>query len=400
LVGVVEPDTERREVLAKEHNIPQDMQFKNIEELLERDVLADGVIIATQDNYHSEPAIKCLEKGYHVLCEKPMALTPQECIQMKEASVKSGKALMLAHGLRYTPLYTKVKELLDNGEIGKIMSIQHTENVGTNLMTHAYVRGSWRNTAFAAPMIMAKCCHDMDILSWITGKKCKSIYSQGFLTFFKEENAPKNSSDRCVTCEVEADCDFSAIKRYVIPGPVDSKFEDDMVKLVSFVIGSGEDSSVEARLKALATGPFGRCAFRCDNNVVDHQVATITFEDDITVAFTMCGFTKNNDRTFKIFGTAGEMNCSLANNIIKVLKYNGAQNVYYPEHKPGGHHGSDTVLMESFVDFLRDTQNTVNLKTTVEASLQSHMMAFAAEESRLTGKAIDLSEFEKSFSNP
>lgn len=396
IVAVAEINQERREMLAKQHGISDTMQFSSWQELIKNDIPADAVLIATGDKEHFEPTIAFLKKGYHILCEKPMASNPKECLEMQRVAEECGKILAISHVLRYTPFYKGVKELLDAGQVGRVISVQYNENVGIDSFVHGYVRGIWRNTELAAPMILAKCCHDTDIISWLLGKKYKKVYSAGDLTFFNSKNAPKGCAERCTDgCSYEKDCQFSAIKAYVTNMlNKDVSVHDEWVKSIAFVIGAGEDTSVEGRIKALETGDFGKCAFQCDNNVVDHQVAVFEMEDDITVAFTMCGFTKYTCRTFKIMGTAGELNCNMLENRIEFRGYNGDKKIIQPNIPIGGHGGGDAKLVESFIEFL-STADVDHIVSSGRQSVHSHIVGFAVEQSRISGNSVVIEEYEK-----
>ena len=197
-----------------------------------------------------------------------------------ETARKRGKVLSVCHVLRYTPFFSKIKELLDKGCIGRLISIQHNENVGYWHYAHSFVRGNWRNSEDSSPMILAKSCHDMDIMLWLAGADCRSISSYGSLTHFKSENAPEGAPYRCMDgCPVQNECPYYAPRLYLT----------ENTSWPTSVISA--DTGIEARTKALREGPYGRCVYRCDNNVVDHQVVAIEFKNDVTAVFTMSAFT-------------------------------------------------------------------------------------------------------------
>ena len=279
-VAVAEPDSERREKFCSIHGIEKGKSFCSWEDLLQEPKMADALLVCTQDRMHYEPVIKALEKGYHVLCEKPLSPVPEECIMMSETARKRGKVLSVCHVLRYTPFFSKIKELLDKGCIGRLISIQHNENVGYWHYAHSFVRGNWRNSEDSSPMILAKSCHDMDIMLWLAGADCRSISSYGSLTHFKSENAPEGAPYRCMDgCPVQNECPYYAPRLYLT----------ENTSWPTSVISA--DTGIEARTKALREGPYGRCVYRCDNNVVDHQVVAIEFKNDVTAVFTMSAFT-------------------------------------------------------------------------------------------------------------
>lgn len=383
-VAVAEPDCERREKFKKLHGISDEMCFSDWKELLDKPKLADAILICTQDRMHFEPTIKSLEKGYHVLLEKPMSNDPRECIIMGEYARKYNRVFSVCHVLRYTDFFSTIKKLLDEGRIGKLVSIQHNENVAHWHQAHSFVRGNWRNSEESSPMILAKCCHDMDILLWLAGDNCRKISSFGSLTHFKSENAPEGAPKRCLDgCPAENECPYYAPKTYLT----------ENTGWPASVISN--DTSIEARTKALMEGPYGRCAYQCDNDVVDHQVVNMEFDNDVTVAFTMCAFTKDCCRTIKLMGTKGEIRGNDIKNEIEILDFiTGAREVIHLEKSKYGHGGGDYGIMHDFVRLVRDDGATQGL-TSANISAQSHLMAWAAEKSRLENRVYNINEYIK-----
>jgi predicted dehydrogenase len=382
VVAVAEIDTERRENFRKMHGLSQDMCFSSWEELLAVPKLADAAIICTPDNEHFKPSIKALEEGYHLLLEKPMSSKPEECIKISEHAEKYKRLISICHVLRFTPFFTMLKELMDDGRIGKLISIQHNENVGCLHQAHSYVRGNWRNSNESSPMILAKSCHDLDIMLWLSGGKCSKLSSFGSLTHFKKENAPKGAPERCLDgCPNDVECPYYAPKIYL----------DGNTGWPASVISN--DTSAHSRAKALREGPYGRCVYHCDNNVVDHQVVIIEFDNEVTAAFTMCAFSNETTRTIKLMGTKGEIRGAMEKNEIEVIDFStGSKSVISLKETKSGHSGGDEGIIQNFVRLLQH-QDTGNGLTSAKISLQSHLMAFAAERSRLEKKVIDVIEF-------
>ncbi len=383
-VAVAEPDVQKRERFQKAHGIPEDMCFSCWEELLQKDKLADVAFICTQDRMHFEPTLKALQTGYHVLLEKPMAVTPEECIIMGDYSKKYSRILSICHVLRFTKFYNTIKKLLDEGRIGSLISIQHNENVGYWHQAHSYVRGNWRNSETSSPMILAKSCHDMDILAWLVGADCVKVSSFGSLTHFKAENAPQGAPERCLDgCPAEAECPYHVSRIYLTEN---TGWPTSAISV---------DTSYDGRIKALKEGPYGRCVYRCDNNVVDHQVVNLEFANEVTVAFTMCAFTNEVGRTMKLMGTKGEIKGHMENNELEIVDFlTGKKEVISLNEKSDreGHGGGDTGIMGDFVRLVQLDGAAEGL-TSAAKSVQSHLMAFAAEESRLTGKIVDLEKY-------
>lgn len=382
-VAVAEPDDKKREAFRKQYGIKEENCFTDYKGLLESPKLADGILICNQDRMHLEPAMMALEKGYHVMLEKPMSVDPAECIQIGDCAEKYNKILVICHVLRYTPFFSTIKELIDRGAIGKLISIQHNENVGYWHQAHSYVRGNWRKAEESSPMILAKSCHDMDIILWLAGSDCTRLSSFGSLTHFKEENAPVGAPERCLQgCPSEKECPYYAPKIYLT----------DKTAWPTSVISS--DLSIEGRLKALQNGPYGRCVYHCDNDVVDHQVVNMEFENGVTAAFTMCAFTNEMSRTLKLMGTKGEIRAHMEKNQIEVIEFGASKkvtidlNIGVDIH---GHGGGDERLMSDFISLIRE--DNINGLTSAKNSVQSHLMAFAAEKSRVEGTVINMQEY-------
>jgi predicted dehydrogenase len=379
-IAVAEPNEHKRNEFARLHNVSEEMLFNSWEQLLEKPKFCDAVFICTQDRMHYEPAIKAIEKGYKLLLEKPMSNNLEECIKIVEASKNLDTSITVAHVLRYTPFFKKLKKIIHSGVIGEVVNINLNENVGYYHYAHSYVRGNWSNSETSSPMILAKSCHDMDILVWLVGKKPLKISSFGSLKYFNEKHASEGSGERCLNCAVEHECPYSALKTYL----TDSN--DWPVNVIT------TDLSMEGRIKALKEGPYGKCVFRSKNNVVDHQVVNIQFEDEVTAGFTMSGFTNEITRKITIMGTLGEVAGDLDKNdiIVKLFSVGEEQHIKL-NNIVGGHSGGDAGLMKYYTRHLKD--KVVEGLTSAEVSLLSHIMAFAAEQSRLTGETIDLYEF-------
>ncbi|MCJ8013400.1 Gfo/Idh/MocA family oxidoreductase [Paenibacillus sp. KQZ6P-2] len=383
IVAVAEPNEERRNQFAAIHNIAPEHVYSTWEPVFEQGRIADVMIISTLDRLHYVPAMKAMELGYHVLLEKPMSPSKDECIELEQASHHFKRLLVVSHVLRYSPFWSGIKKWIEAGELGTIATIQLTENVGYQHMTHSYVRGNWRKSEETSPMILAKSCHDLDIISWLMGQPCTHVSSYGSLLHFRSENAPEGSTDRCINgCEVEKECAFSALKMYMQPP------EHPWARYMHI-----NDLSQESILKALEEGPFGRCVYRCDNNVVDHQVVNMEFENGANASFIMSGLTQSGARRVQIMGTKGEIIGDMDKGSYTLYRYVTGEKVEIDCNVAGdGHGGGDERLISSFLRDVRDFDtNPSKGLTSATASLQSHLMAFAAEQSRLnSGQSIKL----------
>ena len=386
VLAVAEANQERRKKCAEDHGIPENMQFESWEDLLAKPQLCEALIICTQDRMHYKPTMQAIEKGYKILLEKPMSPDPVEALKMAEEAEKQGALLTVCHVMRYSTYYRELKELIDKEKIGKVTSIQWNENVGFWHHAHSFVRGNWRNSKESSPMILQKSCHDMDMLQWLVNANCVKVSSFGSLSYFNEENAPEGSTARCTDgCKVEQSCPYSAMKYYL----------NDKEGWPGNVVSTSTDYDV--RLKALQEGPYGRCVYRCDNDVVDHQVVNLLFDNEVTVAFTMSAFTNEVSRTFKIMGTKGEIRGDHYRNEIEIKHFSGKVERINPVKVEGGHDGADTLIMQDFVKQVKDNNKVSTTSGLVSA--KSHLIAFAAEQSRVSGKTVDMEEYINELKN-
>ncbi|PZM65360.1 Gfo/Idh/MocA family protein [Paenibacillus dendritiformis] len=390
VVAVAEPVEDRRMSFKQAHRLPDEMCYADWREMLNQPKLADAVLICTQDYMHYEPTMRALECGYHVLLEKPMSPDPLECIRMGERARRSGLVFSICHVLRYTRFFGTMKQMLEEGRIGRLMSIQHNENVGYWHQAHSFVRGNWRNADETSPMILAKSCHDMDILLWLAGDSCTNVSSFGSLSHFTAENAPAGAPKRCLDgCPAAEECLYYAPKTYLTD-------EDNWMKLAI-----SDDQSYEGRLKAIQEGPYGRCVYDCDNNVVDHQVVSMDFRNEVTAVFTMSAFTKECSRTIKLMGTEGEIRGAMEKNEIELIRFDRNEPELISLEMPGGHAGhggGDEGLIRDFIRLVADGGMAQGL-TSADISVQSHMMAFAAEQARVTGQVVHLPAYLERFAS-
>lgn len=392
IVAVADTRADRRELAVREYGLKPENCYESGEALLAQERLADVLIIATQDTDHIRYALPALEKGYHLLLEKPISPNLEECIALREKAHECGRLVIVCHVLRYTQFYQKIHDLLRAGTIGEIHSLVATENVAYWHFAHSYVRGNWRRSDLSSPVILAKSCHDMDIIRWLVGKPCEKVSSFGSLGWFKAENAPENCGKRCLDCEAKENCPYDAEKIYL--DNAKSGYRTGCRQWPLTVLTS--DVSEENLYEALKTGPYGRCVYHCDNDVADHQVVNMEFEGGITATFSLSAFTQNCYRTMLVMGAMGEIEGNLEENVVYVRRFG------LPEEKIAldpvsddfaGHGGGDSRMMEYLCRLIRE--NDAEALTSVDASVESHIMALAAEESRLhQGTSINLKDFE------
>jgi len=380
VVAVAEPRQVRRDRFAAEHGIPADRVFDDWRALVDRPQLSDAVIVATQDQVHAEATLALLDKGYHVLLEKPMASTEAECRHIADAAVRAGTVFAVCHVLRYTPHTQLVKSIVDSGQLGQVVSVQHLEPVGYWHQAHSYVRGNWRRTDQATFMLLAKSCHDLDWLQYIVGAPIAQVASFGGLRHFIPANAPEGATARCLDCPRQTTCPYSAVSLYrglLAAG--------DIGWPLSTVCDTATPAALEA---ALATGPYGVCVYAADNDVVDHQVVALQFADGVSGVFTMTGFNPGGHRRTTIFGSHGQLVTDGERIAVTNFGRNQTETIVVSDTSDatsaGGHGGGDAGLMQAFVEAVR-TGSSQGVLSGPAASLSSHLAVFAAERARLTG---------------
>nr|XP_011434203.2 putative oxidoreductase YteT isoform X4 [Crassostrea gigas] len=305
VIAVADPKKYQREKLQTLCGISDDMAFKDWREVVEKEKFADCVIICTQDKLHKEPTVAFAKKGYHILLEKPMATTEEDCRKIVRVCKENNVFLSVCHVLRYTPWVRKIKELIDSGAIGDVVNIQHLEPVGYWHFAHSYVRGNWHNESESSPSLLAKCCHDVDLVChWMGERKCQRVSSFGHLSHFNKENKPKKAANRCLECpkELESKCPYSAKKIYIEDG-----IKASNTGWPVFVLTAGPPD-IENVTEALRTGPYGRCVYDMDNDVMSQQVVNMQFTGGATASLSMIGFTGSVcTREVNVFGTKGEI---------------------------------------------------------------------------------------------
>ncbi len=411
---MADPIDARRGRLAVDHAIGPELVFDDWRPMLSGRRIADAVVIATPDREHVEPTLAALERGYEVVLEKPIAPSIQGVRAVAEAAGRSPSSVTVAHVLRYTPFFVAVKRVLDDGAIGELVTIEHTERIGYWHFAHSFVRGNWRREDLASSMLLAKACHDLDLLRWFAGDRCTAVASFGGLRHFRPAEAPADAVDRCWDgqrrCPAAATCAFDAVRLYVERAAGDDRWPISVVT---------DDPSPAGRLAALANGPYGRCVYRSDNDVVDHQVAVLEFANGVRATLTVSGFTADNTRTVTLSGTRGELRGRLDTGEIEIRRFlpgtgalgRGAWNrdafgrsamrddertvLHAAPAALDGHGGGDDGLMDDVVARLRARRDRLpgaaaEARTSLAASIESHLMAFAAEASRRDCRLVEL----------
>ncbi|HEY45420.1 MAG TPA: Gfo/Idh/MocA family oxidoreductase [Anaerolineae bacterium] len=428
-VAVAEPVPERRTRFARQHHIPLDEQYGHWQDLLSGPQKARGALICTQDQMHVEPTITALRRGYDVLLEKPIATTPEGCVEVIVTAAETGRQLHIGHVLRYTHHFQKLRQVLNSGMLGDLVNVDHRENVSWWHMSHSYVRGSWAVQSESSPMILTKCCHDFDLLLWILGRKCEHLSSVGQLVHFRPEKAPSGAPKRCLDgCPSSEECPYYAPFVYIDLLPLWRDIADTSTGLMNFAAQAqlrvpkllryvskvapflrqisdyrgwpisvlALEPSPDAILEALRDGPYGRCVYFCGSDVVDHQVVLMQFEGDISVSLTMHGHSHNEGRSTRIEGSRATLKSffGLGGSWIEINEHRSDRFTRYDTtgDVKGAHGGGDVELLTTFIDSLRNESNRESLAIARQA-LQSYLLAFAAEEARLGNQVVNMEAY-------
>ncbi|MEI6168999.1 MAG: Gfo/Idh/MocA family oxidoreductase [bacterium] len=384
-VAVAEPDEARRKAFSQEHGIPESARFQNAGDLFAAQGLdLEAVIVATVEDQRLEPVVQAINKGYHVLVEKPLGRSAAEVVAITDAAKKSDRVFAVCHQMRYMTPYATMKELIDSDRYGEVIAMQLSENLSYHHHAHSFVRGFF-NSSRLTPMILAKCCHDMDVMCYLAGRRPVRVSSFGSLTWFKPENAPQGAPEYCLQgCPAAARCPYNVLKLY---------FNDDTDQ--AYIRQMGVVKSKDELMELLKTNRFGRCVYRCGNDVVDHQAVNVEFEGGLTVSFNMVGHNAVERRITKISLTNGEIGYDTSGDTVMAYQFEPLREERIkPAGTVGTHGGGDRLIMEGFVDAIR-SNGSAPMLTSVEMSLDSHLLAFAAEQSRLAkGAVIELRDFE------
>lgn len=342
---------------------------------------SDIIIIATLDKQHYGHAMKAMNLGYDILLEKPITDSRKECEDLLAAQKKNHNVVVVCHVLRYAKAFVKAKELLDSGVIGNLVNIQALEQVCYWHVAHSYVRGNWRRAEDTTPMILAKCCHDLDLLQFYAGSKAINVASVGDRTYFREECAPEGSTAYCKDCPHIDTCPYSAKKIYI---DMFTKWgEPESYWPFTVVVRDIPVTKAKLEREIYGNNPYGRCVFHCDNDVVSHQTTNVLFENGVTANLTMMGFTKAGGRIYRFFGTVGEIVLDEEKGEITVTPFGKeSQVISMGDLTEAGmaHGGGDYQLIKSLYDIITGKRSD---ETSLACSLESHLMGIAAEESRL-----------------
>ncbi len=362
---LIEPRPERLAVVAARHGVPPERQFSGWHDFFALGKVADAVVIAAPDDQHLPACSAALALGYSVLLEKPVCLAEAELGALLEAEARSAGQVTVCHVLRTAPFFRAVAQVLRSGRLGQLVGITLAENVAFWHYAHSYVRGNWRESPPAAPFILAKSVHDLDVLRWLAAAPPVRVESQGKLHHFRPEHRPLGAADRCLECSVP--CAYDA-RRFYGARPAGEW-------PVSVLTAGGQTLQ-----EALESGPYGECVYLGKNNVVDHQAVNVTFANGVTAQLTASAFTHNNTRTLKLLGSRGELRGQMELGEIEIHDFLSGEVQTLRTPTEGVHGGGDVSMVAAWLASLRGDSGVV---TPLTESLDSHRMAFAAERSRL-----------------
>ena len=383
-IAVVEPDAAKRNAFATAHRIEADRCFASAEEFFANPPSQiDGVVIATLEDHRFDLVSRSMDQGWHILVEKPLCTNPEDLIRIYDATKDYPNILIVCHQMRLTPVYRTVKSLIDSGAYGEMVCIQHSENLSWHHMAHSFVRGFFQNDRLT-PMLLAKSCHDLDLLVHLTGQKASRVSSFGSLNYFRKENAPQGAPEYCLDgCPHAESCPYDVQKIY---------FEGDTDPAYIRQMGVVQDKDHLREL--LRKNQFGKCVFRSDNNVVDNQVVQIQFERGIHASFTMCGHNAFERRMTKISMTNGEIEFTGLDTRIRATRFEPRIEEVIDVHAKGTHGGGDRAIMDNFTSAILTGDQSI-LVTPIRDSLEGHLLVFAAEEARAQGTVVDVREYEQ-----
>jgi len=371
LVAVAEPDPQKRQKALQDYHVPEDRLFETDLQLMAKPRLSDVVIISTQDALHYHETITLMEKGYDIILEKPVSTKLEELLDLRRrAAAHPDQLIAVCHVLRHSNFFRRIREIIASGVLGNVVTIQHNENIGYYHFAHSYVRGNWKDSETSGPLAITKSCHDMDILLYLLGEShAEKVASFGGLSLFRPENYdPVEMAPRCVDCPQQQTCPYSAVKIY----------SSEKIRTIMFDI-----SSAEQIRRSLEDSPYGKCVYQSGNNVVDHQSTILSFENGVTATFNLSAFTAKIHRSLKVMCEFGEIRAREKPYLIETTNFRTDETVIEELDDMGdGHGGGDRNFIRNFMESYLYGKP---FATTLQNSIESHVMALLAERSRLRG---------------
>ena len=394
VVAVVDCNGYKLEIAKERYGLTDKQVFLAYKEFVASGLDVDVVINATMDQVHYETAIEILESNHDMLIEKPIVANREELVKIQKLAKEKGRNVFVCHVLRYSPFYKKIKDFLQTGILGKIVSMEMNEHVWIPHYLTSYVRGKWsKESECGSPILLAKCCHDMDLVVWLNGAKPKSVFSFGHRKLFVESNKPEGATENCFDCPHKEICKYSAVDLYYK--------NDTMPFLVWDSLDKPYDQiTLEEKENFLRKNDYGKCAYLCGGDIMDRQNVLVDFVDGSVASFTLSCGTVRPARYIHLRGTDGEIEGKLEEDKFIYRVYNKGTVSFKEEvvdvscaivnnAKYGGHSGGDYGIMHDIVRCLNGTEVSSSI-TLLDDSVQSHFIVFGAEESRKTNKVVEL----------
>ncbi len=384
IVAVCDTDRTKLE-RAKFFGVKEKNFYTNEEEFFSKGKLADALVISTLDPEHHRQTLRALEIGYDILLEKPIATSLEDCLEIQKKAEETGRKVVVCHVLRYSPFYATIKEMIDSQALGKVMSLSLTEEIGYYHYAHSYVRGNWRNEQISTPLILAKNCHDLDMICWLLGKNCEYVSSFGTLQYFKEENAPDGAAKYCCDCKYAESCEYSALKIYQ---------NESYEKIAGLAKHGRLGETNEKIVKSLheKDNLYARCVFHSDNDICDHQIVNMQFEDGILAQFHSVAFSERIGRNIQVYCQHGKI-WGLDDGHVYYQRFGGEiekVEIHFDTSGYSHHAGGDAGIVKQFIEYIENGNKTKSI-TEIERSMLSHKLGFLAEISRKAGgKSIEI----------
>ncbi|MBO5411658.1 MAG: Gfo/Idh/MocA family oxidoreductase [Clostridia bacterium] len=395
IVAIIEISDLRLKEAGDRYSVPESNRFKDLDEFLAKKIPCDFVINATMDEIHYETSVKIMNAGYNMLLEKPITAKKEELLDLQRLAREKNVKLNICHVLRYTPYYKRIKEIINAGTIGKILTMELDEHVWIAHFVDSFVRGKWKSEATCGSgFLLAKSCHDMDLICWLNNMTTpKKVSSFGSRSLFAKKNAPEGATKYCYNCPHNETCLYSAQKIHVELDPMPFQTWMDMNKPLDTI-------TKEEKLEWLKSHEYGLCAYESGGDINDRQVINIEFEDGSTAMFTMVGGTSKPDRFIHICGTHGEIEGRLEDEKFIVRKFDRSGDKFgYDEeiidvskevHASAGyvgHGGGDYAIMHELVRYLNGDNSSISI-TSIDDSINGHLVVYAAEESNKEEKIV------------
>lgn len=400
IVSVIDINPFKMNEAGDKYGINNGMRFLSLDEFIKANVECDFVVNATMDEMHYETAMKLIEAGYNLVLEKPITGNLSELLDIERAAREKGVKILVCHVLRYTPFYRGIKEIIDSGKIGKVINLQLNEHVWYGHFVNSYVRGKWRSEkACGSGLLLAKCCHDTDLICWLNNiSQPKTVSSFGSKSFFTEKNAPQGATQYCYECPNKESCMFNAYKFQI---------EKDFIPFYTWADLNKplEEITLEEKVEFLKKDVYGQCVYKTDMDIVDRQCVSVEFENGSIATLNMIGGTSKAGRHIHVICEYGEIVGYVEESKI-ILRVFDQNEVKYTEevidcskeylrgdgdNSVAGHYGGDYFLMKDAVRYFNGISESVSV-TKIEDSLNGHYVCYAAEISRKERKILSLDE--------